>query len=196
MSDPDPIKLAWKASNIDAALPDMEMVRSGADKFYRQIRRRNAMEYIACAIVIVWFSAYAWLLPSAAARAGAAMVAVGSLIVAWQLRRLASVVPPPDRAAAEPILVHQRAQLARQRDALSSVFTWYLLPLIPGMLVMCFSHVLDHGAKAWLYVTRSDFIGLIPFVAVFTAVWLLNQRAARRLQKQIDNLEALIGRDG
>ena len=195
MSDPDRVKQAWRASALDAALPDIATVRGGADKFYRQIRRRNALEYIACGIVIICFSAYAVFLRSPTARLGSAMIVLGTLVIAWQLRRLASAVPPPDSAAKEPILAHQRAQLARQRHALSGVFTWYLLPLIPGLFVMRFSYVLDHGVQGLLHMPRSGWMGLFPMVAIFAAIWLLNQHAARQLQKQIDEIDALTGRN-
>lgn len=194
MSDPDLVKQAWKASAADPALPDLETVRAGTDRFYRKIRFRNAIEYAASVVVFICFSAYALFLPSPVARIGAAMVVLGTLVVAWQLHRRASAAPPPERAAAQPILVHQRAQLARQRDALAGIFTWYLLPLIPGLLVMTFGPTLEHGALGLVHMPRSVWIRLILAVAVFTSVWLLNQRGARQLQKQIDDVDALMGR--
>jgi hypothetical protein len=193
MSDPDLLKQAWKASADDHALPDLETVRAGADQFYRRIRLRNAIEYAASVVVVICFSAYALFLPSPAARIGAAMVVLATLMVVWQLHRRVSAAPPPERAAAQPILVHQRAQLARQRDALVGIFTWYLLPFIPGLLVMTLGPTLEHGAVGLLHMPRLVWIRLILSVAVITGIWLLNQRGARLLQKKIDDIDALIG---
>jgi hypothetical protein len=193
MSDPDPVKQAWQASAAAPALPDLAAVRSGADRFYRGIRRRNAIEYAACVFVVICFSAYVVFLPFLAMRIGAAMIVVGALVVAWQIHRLASAAPPPDLAAAEPILIHQRAQLARQRDALAGIFTWYLLPLIPGLLVMTLGPALQHGVAGLLHAPRAMWITLILSVATFTGVWLLNQRGAKRLGKLIDEIDLLMG---
>ena len=193
MSDPDPVKQAWQASAAAPALPDLAAVRSGANLFYRRIRLRNAIEYAACVLVVICFSAYVLFLPLLAMRIGAAMVVLGTLVVAWQLHRLASAAPPPDRAAAEPILVHQRAELARQRDALAGIFTWYLLPLIPGMLVMMIGPGLAHGVSGLLHAPRAMWIALTLAAATFTGVWLLNRRGAAQLGKLIDEIDALIG---
>jgi hypothetical protein len=195
VSDPDLLKQAWKASIGDHALPDLETVRAGADHFYRRIRLRNAVEYAASVFVLICFSAYACFLPSPAARTGAALVVLGTLIVVWQLHRRGSAAPPPERAAAQPILVHQRAELARQRDALASIFTWYLLPVIPGLLVMTAGPQLEHGAAGLLDMPKWLWSRLILPTAVFTGIWLLNQRGARLLQKKIDEIDALTGRN-
>ena len=193
MSDPDLVRQAWQASVADPVLPDLAAVRTGADRFYRKVRRRNAIEYVACVFVVICFSAYAVFLPSVTMRIGALMVVLGTLLVAWQLHRIASAAPPPESAAAEPILVHQRAELARQRDALAGVFTWYLLPLIPGLLVMTLGPALEHGIAGLLHAPHSTWIRLACAVATFTGVWLLNQRGAARLGKQIDAIDTLTG---
>ena len=193
MSDSDRVRQAWQASVADPVLPDLATVRTGADRFYRRVRRRNAVEYAACVFVVICFSAYAVFLPSVTMRIGALMVVIGTLVVAWQLHRLASAARPPESAAAEPILVHQRAELARQRDALAGVFTWYLLSLIPGLLVMMLGPGLEHGVVGLLHAPRSIWIRMIFVAATFTGVWLLNQRGAARLGKQIDDIDALTG---
>ncbi|MFA6113348.1 MAG: hypothetical protein WC729_05135 [Sphingomonas sp.] len=194
MSDPDLVKQAWQASAADPALPDLASVRAGADRFYRRVRRRNAVEYAAAVFVVIAFSAYVVILPLLTMRVGAAMVVLGTLFVVRQLHRLASATPPPERAAAEPILVHQRAQLARQRDALAGVFTWYLLPLIPGFVVMTLGPMLERGGAAGLlHIPRATWIVLISAAVAFTGVWLLNQRGAARLGTQIDDIDALVG---
>jgi len=192
MNDTNSARHAWQASAADPALPDLAAVRAGADRFYRRVRRRNAIEYVACAFVVVCFSAYAVFLPMPTMRIGAAMVVVGTLIVARQLHRLAGAAPPPERAAAEPILVHQRAQLARQRDALAGIFTWYLLPLIPGLLVMTIGPVIERGGMAGLlHAPRAAWIVLICATVTFAGVWLLNRHGAARLRRMIDEIDAL-----
>ena len=85
--------------------------------------------------------------------------------------------------------------IARQRDALAGIFTWYLLPFIPGLLVMTLGPTLEHGGVGVLLMPRLVWIGLILPVAIVTGIWLLNQRGARLLQKRIDDIDALMGRN-
>ena len=192
MSDPENAKQAWQASAADPVLPDLAAVRADADRFYRRVRRRNAIEYAAAVSVVIAFSAYVLFLPSLAMRIGSAMIILGTLFVVRQLHRLASATPPPERAAAEPILVHQRAQLARQRDALAGIFTWYLLPLIPGLLVMTIGPVIERGGVAGLlHAPRAAWIVLICATVTFAGVWLLNRHGAARLRRMIDEIDAL-----
>lgn len=192
MSDPDVVKRAWKESAADAVLPDLANVRAGADQFYRRVRRRNAREYVACVLIVTWFSGCAVYLPSLTMRVGAIMIVLGTLIVAWQLHRVASAAVPPERATAEPILIHQRAQLSRQCEAAASVFYWYLLPLIPGLLVFTLGPALDRGAAGLAHVPIAMWIVLIIAIAAYAGVWLLNQRAAARLRKLICEIDAML----
>jgi hypothetical protein len=194
MNPKDGIRQAWQASGADAApAPAFDQVRGGADLFHRRIRRRNAIEYAAGIFVLLVFSAYAWWLPSPAARAGAMLIVIGNFVVAWQLRRRASAVPPPEaEAGAQPILVHQRAQLARQRDALASIFTWYLLPFVPGLAVMMFAPAFDRGPSALATLSWAGWMSIAVVAAVFGLIWWLNRRAAARMQAQIEAIDALL----
>ena len=66
----DPVKQAWQASVEIAGAPPLEEVRKGADRFYRRIWWRNAIEYAACVIVVIAFGTYAFTLPHVLQRAG------------------------------------------------------------------------------------------------------------------------------
>lgn len=196
MSSPDAVKQAWLASAAHPLMPDLEAVRAGADRFHRRVRWRNGTEYAACALVVLCFSVLAALLPVTAMRIGAVMIVLGTLLVAWQLHRVASSAPPLERAGAVPVLLHQRAQLARQRDALASVFTWYLLPVIPGFVVLLLGPALQQGVSGLAHAPLKIWIVLIVAAAVFAGIWLLNRHGAARLQKMIDDIDAMTGRTG
>ena len=118
------------------ALPSVEELRARADKFRRTIANRNLREYIAGGLVIVAFAVMAVLAPFAAMKIGAAMVALGAGYVMWQLRRRGTPLDPAREGGALSLLEFQRRELVRQRDALDSVLSWCLLPLVPGMLVL------------------------------------------------------------
>lgn len=190
----DTARHAWQASGTDAALPALAEVRVGADRFHRLIRRRNAVEYAACVLVVGFFGygALSGGIRDPIAQAGAWLIVLATIFVAWQLHSRASAVEPPAADAARSILVHQRAQLVRQRDALASVGLWYLAPFAPGLALMVLAPGIRHGlgalgAGAWSAVA-------INFL-VFGGVWWLNRRAARALQRAIDELDALSGEE-
>lgn len=120
------------------------------------------------------------------------MVVAGTLFMAWQLHRRASSTPP-EKAGTTPIYLFLREQLVRQRDALAGVFWWYMLPFIPGLLVMTVGSAM---LRAQTHPGASPVPGLIAgavTVLVFGGIWWLNQRVARKLQKRIDDIDGLIG---
>jgi len=189
----DPAKQAWQSTvAVGGPLP-LDQLRAGSDRFYRLIRLRNRVEFGACILVVIVFTAYAFLLPVETVRIGAATVVGGTLVVAWQLHRRASALVPPEEALAAATLAHQRAQMVRQRDALGSVFFWYLLPLIPGMLLMMFGAMIEHGVGIARNFRWTEWVSLALAPAVFAGVWWLNRRAARKLQEGIDKIDALTG---
>jgi len=188
----DPIKRAWQASVDAREPPTLEAVRAGADRFYRRIRRRNAIEYAACAVVIVVCVVRIITWPYILHKAGFGLIAAGALFVGWQLHRRASAVPP-EMAGTMPIYDFVRGQFARQRDALKSVFWWYILPLLPGMGLVLAANGLDPRTEAAGPPHWVRWLAFVFIFAVIGGVWWLNRLGARKLQKKIDEIDALTG---
>jgi len=189
----DPAKQAWQASVEIAGAPPLDEVREKADKFYRIIRRRNLIEYVACAVVIVVFTAKIFTWPHLLHKLAGAMIVAAAIYAPWQLHRRASAVPP-EMAGTMPIYDHFRAQLVRQRDAVKGIFWWYILPFIPGLgLVLAangyYPEIEAAGPPIWV-----RWLALGGLCAIFVVVWWLNQHVARKLQKRIDEIDALTGR--
>jgi hypothetical protein len=187
----DPAKQAWKASVETAGAPPLEQVRKGAAKLYRRVWRRNAVEYAACVVVVGGMVPVLLTSHDIVRQIGAALTVAGVAFVAWQLRSRASA-DHPDLAGAMPILQFARAQLVRQRDALGGVLWWYMLPLVPGMLVTWLANLLDR-LKDGRWTVASGLLALGFMALILVGVWWLNQRGARKLQKHIDEIDALIG---
>jgi hypothetical protein len=185
----DPAKQAWQASVAIAGAPPLEEVRKGAEKFYRFVFWRNAIEYAACVIVVAAFTAYVFLLPMLLQRIGSAMIVAATLYVGWQLHRRASAVPP-ETAGTMPLYLFARAQLVRQRDALRAIFWWYMLPFLPGLVLLLagsmYAPDTHPDGPGW-----RDAVGASVVAAVFLAIWWFNQRVVRKLQKHIDEIDAL-----
>jgi hypothetical protein len=85
-----------------------------------------------------------------------------------------------------------RRELERQRDLVGSVWSWYLGPLIPGWVVLMVALArINPGHLRHFGLT---FAAFNLFAAlVFVLIWRLNLWAARRLQRRIDELNALQG---
>ena len=186
----DSVKRAWQATADAPDAPSLEAVRAGADKFYRRIRLRNTVEYVACAVVIVVATVRFFTWEHILHKAGFAMLVAAAFFVAWQLHRRASAVAP-EMAGTMPIYAFMRGQFVRQRDALKGIFWWYILPLLPGMGLVLVGNGLDPAIEAagpphwvgWLF-------GAV-IIAVFFGIWWFNQRIANKLQRHIDEIDAL-----
>jgi hypothetical protein len=77
-----------------------------------------------------------------------------------------------------------RSQLVRQRDLLRSVWLWYLLPFVPGLLLIQIGRAAGDPSRP-LRVVMSATISVL----VFLGIGWLNQRAARKLDREIEGLE-------
>lgn len=104
--------------------------------------------------------------------------------MAYQLYKRGSSKRVP--LGAECLEFHRR-ELKGQRDALRGIFRWYMLPMIPGFVVFGIAMAMIHS---WGPVVSLNFHALIG-VAVFVLVYKLNQRGARTLQHEIDELTEL-----
>jgi len=87
--------------------------------------------------------------------------------------------------------VHRR-ELVRQRDALRSVWRWYLAPFVPGLLVFIVGTTIEAGVHAPLWAVIATSAVSLGFVSlIFAGVWALNAYAARKLDQEINSLDAV-----
>jgi hypothetical protein len=174
----------WQGQPIGGKAPGLEEVRRGARAFERTIRRRNLREYVAAALVTIFFGWQAAAAAEPATRIGAILTVAGTAFIVFRLRRHGSAAAPAADLGLRPCLDFHRAELERQRDLLRSVWYWYLLPLVPGLLVMLAGRLLAQPQSIWR-------VGPYALVcaAIFFAIARLNSRAARELQREIDALE-------
>ena len=186
----DELSKTWLNQPVENAAMPLEEIRRRAGKFARRIRWRNAREYAATVIVVAVFGYYIQAVPGAVARAGSVLTIAGALYVAWQLHRRASSESAPAAAAFEDCLGFHRRELERQRAALASVWRWYLGPLVPGLAVFIAGTALAVPIPVRYRVLTAAIMLAIAGV-VFWLVAKLNSVGARKLQTQIDELQAL-----
>lgn len=189
----------WQQSSGEPSRFTPEQLRGRISKFERTIGRRNLVEYIAAALVIVLFAYYAWVFPVLLLRIGCVLLILGTAYVVYQLHRRASARPAPADMGLRNCIDFQRAELVRQRDALNAVWSWYLLPFLPGMLVFLIGlfhftmQVTQAAGRAFHTGAAVAGFGLVAgcVALVFLAIWQLNRSAAKKLQNEIDDLDQL-----
>lgn len=158
-----------------------------AEALQTRVRRRNRLEYAAALLVAVVFAAYCWTAPGWITRVGAGLVVLGTALVAHALHRRGGARALPGDPAVD-WLAFQRRELVRQRDLLRDVWRWYLGPLVPGLAMFLAGIAVEvPGAGVPALLTAAGTAG------VFALIWLLNARAAARLQRQIEMLDAEAG---
>ena len=189
--DPGDLRSLWQIMPTSPITLSVEELRAHATKFERKVRRRNLVEYIAAACVVVIFGWYATFREPATPLWPIAnlMIVAGVLVVVWNLHRLARASKPPPGADAASLIDFQRAEFVRQRNALKSVWLWYIGPMIPGLIVWFIAAAV--GTPNLSPMRAAIGLGGTALVAalVFGVIILLNLLGAARLQRQIDDLE-------
>jgi hypothetical protein len=187
---PDDMCGVWQSQGAGSGPPSLDEVRRKAGKLRSQIYWRNTREYVVSALLIPYFGYGAWTGRVPLMQAGNALMVAGLLYMVYQLHRKASAGPRPADLGWQSCVAFHRAELERQRCALRSVWQWYLGPLAPGLAT-----ILAAGCIAGFH--RSTLVGMLtilPAGLVALALWgvgKLNQKAADKLRKQIDALDAL-----
>jgi uncharacterized membrane protein YdjX (TVP38/TMEM64 family) len=113
----------------------------------------------------------------------------GIAYVLYHMRSRAGARTTPTDARLKASVEFYRHELERQRDALRAVWSWYLLPFVPGILAAYVAAAVTRGFSVRYLVA----VGIT--VGVFAAVWALNLRAARRLDGKIRELNAMGEKD-
>jgi hypothetical protein len=183
----DDARSLWRGQALPPLqpLPPHELAEQ-AIKLQGTVSRRNRRESIAAILVVPTFLFFAWFYPHWMTKLGALLIVAGAAFTQWQMHCRASARPLP-QALAGSLLDFHRSELVRQRDALRSVWRWYVAPSVPGMALFLCGRQIENGV--WQP-------GVFVFVAlVLAGVVLLNHHAARRLQRQIDKLDQLTRED-
>ena len=189
----------WQQSSNESRRFNQDDLRRGMSKFERTIRLRNLREYAAAGLVTAVFAYYGWVFPTLLLRLGCVLLILGTAYVTYQLHRKASARPAPAEMGLRNCVEFRRSELERQRDALRAVWSWYLLPLLPGMGLFLlglfqFTKSVTEAADRPFHTGAAvlAFIVVAGCIAiVFVAIWLLNRRGANELQKRIDDLNRL-----
>lgn len=186
----------WQDQPVGLAEISLEEIRRKARKFEKRIFWRNLREYVAGAIVIACFVYVMLVSRPALIRTGCGLVIAGALFMMYMLHKKGSARTAPVELAFRTCVDFRRQELQRQRDLLQSVWSWYLLPFVPGMaifLIGVFKTTMEQpNASAHVRIIVATFaFTAVVCASVFAGVGMLNQWGARQLQREIDALDEL-----
>src|SRR5579884_1450271 len=186
--EPEEMKEIWQSQETEPMHMSAAEIRTKATLFERKIRRRNGREYIAAAAVILWLGWDLWHITEPLMQAACWLCAAGVVYVAVELHRRGGARRTSDEMGLSAV-AFQRRELERQRDLLQSVWRWYIGPLLPGLALFIAAGLVmpAHMRYARLFVCAYAVVLALALIVI--ARW--NQRAARRLQHSIDELDAL-----
>jgi uncharacterized membrane protein YbaN (DUF454 family) len=155
-------------------------------KFERRIRQRNRREVVAGLFVVVGFGVSLWRGPELVSRIGCGLAMAGALFIIYRIRTRGVAHPVPTDVALSAAMAVYRRELERLRELLRTMTWWYLLPLLPAMVVLMLGQAIMRSQPAPALRTFGFFI------LIGEVTRQLNQRGARRLQQKIDRLTAAL----
>jgi hypothetical protein len=156
-----------------------------ARQFQRVIWWRNARESFACVLVLGFNVRGLWTAGTALDRAANLLIIAAVAFIMGFLHLRAQSRAVPAAADAKTIWQFHRHEIARQRDILQAIVWWYLMPFVPGFIVMTIGR--------WQERAVPTLIGTAIVLALFVCVWRLNVWGARRLDGELQKVDALEG---
>lgn len=175
----------WQSQPLEGTKMSMDAIRLRAGKFERRIARRNLRESVIAVGVIALFMYYFATAHDVAYRVTWGLFITGMIWLIVQLRRKGTPKSMPVDAGSSTCLEFFRSELERQRDLVKDYWTWYIVPLLPGYLALNVAYLVNFPRSLrWVSLGVMD----VFFVGMFALLWKLNMRAARCLQRSIDEL--------
>ncbi len=174
----------WKSQPLDVETVPVDTIRRLASGLHATIVRRNRVEAYAGYLVMLVFGVFAWQLEVTTMRVGCVLVMLGTLVMLVQLRKRAHAGVLPAHGLGCSHVEYFRAELQRQRDALRAIWLWGIAPAVPGVALLVWGMAEnDPSGFPWVPVVAM-------FVLPFAVVYWMNWKAARMMQRKIDEIDA------
>jgi hypothetical protein len=190
MVDHDQAQTIWTTQPQETFTMSVDEIRTRAATFQGRISARNWREQAVGALMVAVFLGLALVLEHTLTRIALLTGAAGTLCVIWQLHRQAHAASIDELCLVNDWRQFHRAELVRQRDALRTVWRWYLGPLIPG-------GILGYLAAAQGYLQQGNIHAAIAFAVMgplamavlFSIIARLNKKAANAIDGEIRQLD-------
>ena len=147
------------------------------------IRRSVRIEIGACFVVVAVFLLMMWNAGPVIAKIGGAVTCAAAIFIAWFLHRFARVRPIPGSFGFAESIAAYRADLERRRRLATTYVWWYVLPFLCGAGLMVVGPQLQRPGGL-----QGALISVLVLLGIGAALVLLQQMAAQRAQRRMDQL--------
>lgn len=173
----------WKSQETPALVPSLEVIKSKASKFERQIFWRNLREWSVAAVLVPVFVLVAWFLPGVLVKVGAVVLVIACFYISYRLYKhgRANLPTDPTLTSVEFRRAY-RGQMLAQVSLLRTAPVWYVGPVAVGYTLMQLGYA-SNGAG-----TGDTLFSITLGVVVLGLVAWINLRAANLLKRQADRL--------
>ena len=187
---PGDLKTLWKELSTNPLQLSPDQLRKEMEKLRKGLRRRFFIGGGAALSAIAAWTLYFFLFPNRLQRIGSVLTALGAgyTIVQLKLRPARNMPDVGETGCTE----FYRAELERQRDFHRGKWFWSrLLILLPGPLVFCVGF-----AQAYPEIALFIWLNLAAILILAVIAVPLNLRLARKYQRRIDALDAVLRSSG
>ena len=178
----------WQLQALEAPRVSAAYMRLRSLDLARRTQIRNGLNCVIgapCVLFVTWCS-WRYLQHRPIMVVGLALCVLASVYLTFRWHRVTSASKAPDDAGVLDSLTFYRRQLERQRAARRN---WRRrLPVVPGLITVLASLVLELNPIPWARVA----MGVIWFAGIFSVAMAVEERTARRLQREIDALDSLV----
>jgi hypothetical protein len=181
-SNADTILTLWQKQAREEPMMPLDEIRTKAERLDTKTRRWRVVTVVLFILLLIKGALEVWIQEEPLERAGDLLIIAALLYVAYRYRK--------QRLAASPVALGRtncgdfyRAELVRQRD-LSKDSWGFLLPFVPGVALAVFGRGLEDRPTSQLIAAVA--LSVVLFLGI--AWW--NAHTARKLQDEIDGLDA------
>ena len=160
----------------------LDDIRTKAERLDKKTRRWRLATAVLFALLLIKGALEVWIQEGILEKAGDLLLMAALVYTAYRYRKQ-RLAAPPAALGRTNCLDFYRAELVRQRDL--STDSWrFLLPFVPGLALALLDGVFEARTTSQLIAIVAGFVGLLLGIA-----WG-NAHAARKLQSEIDTLDA------
>jgi hypothetical protein len=177
----DDIHRLWRGQPREEHAITIDDIRLRAHRFERKVRRWNIVGAVALGLGFVGDAWQVWRSDVLLVRVGNVLTMAAIVYLAVYLRDYVRTASMPAGLGLTASSEFYRTELARQRDANSHPWRFYA-PFIPGMALSLLGGSLDRSPAQNVAMA-------VLGAGLFLGVAWLGKRTARRLQREIDDLD-------
>lgn len=178
----------WSKQSLPLKEIDIDKLTTNVDKFEKDINLRNSLEWSAALITVPLFIYYAVMSKTLWSQLFNLEIAfTGAFITFYIFRRGRFIKNDCVEVNSLKYIDHQRKQIEKQIELLSSARYWYVMPIMIGLLGLTFERIYLNWSTTsppWF-----DLAYLVSVVALgFGLVYLNEVVAVKKLQEKLRNL--------